>query len=102
MKAAQDVSCASRAALEKRLFGFVDRKSTRLKYSHDWRPFAVFCLQKKWLSRTPVARRQPRYGPLEAYIRMSQILSRRRQRQLKTTLFPYTTLFRSNSTERSS
>src|SRR5438105_165934 len=55
-----------------------DRKSTRLNSSHEWSSYAVLCLKKK-----------------NAHTRTPSVFHSWHQRPPGSTLFPYTTLFRS-------
>src|SRR3954462_14067644 len=86
----------------------IDRKSTRLNSSHTIISYAVFCLKKKqtppgrlrpsWRepdagvpTRSPGARPAEFHAPLDFFFLMIR-------RPPRSTLFPYTTLFRSNET----
>src|SRR5271163_4618023 len=72
-----------------------DRKSTRLNSSHDQSSYAVFCLKKKTTTKArPPAPRPPTGSRcnLPARAPLFFLMIRRPPR---STLFPYTTLFRS-------
>src|SRR6266849_1445770 len=85
-----------------------DRKSTRLNSSHEWTPYAVFCL-KKQSGMLPLARAE--HGPRAAerlpgthplgekpatrhHHQRGEFLFLVKRRTPQSTLFPYTTLFR--------
>src|SRR3954464_14460949 len=90
-----------------------DRKSTRLNSSHTIMSYAVFCLKKKTLGRLHGSRggghlRRHRDRPGDGHIALSWIHracspSARSlfflmiRRPPRSTLFPYTTLFRSST-----
>src|SRR3954462_13055478 len=92
----------------------LDRKSTRLNSSHTLISYAVFCLKKKKQPRRhlrlralrprPPNRRQslrPRRHPRRLpppLLPQSRIFFLMIRRPPRSTLFPYTTLFRSNDT----
>src|SRR3954467_1575155 len=72
-------------------YEIIDRKSTRLNSSHTIISYAVFCLKK-----TPCVRRcrGHKSRPLPSYPFFFLMI----RRPPRSTLFPYTTLFRSNET----
>src|SRR3954449_786120 len=78
----------------------LDRKSTRLNSSHTLISYAVFCLKKifslKFYEIIPIA-------PVCYALRQSSFLSLffflMIRRPPRSTLFPYTTLFRSHTSE---
>src|SRR6266581_3755760 len=80
-----------------------DRKSTRLNSSHPSISYAVFCLKKKNV-RAQVLARRGEYAAAEALARDACALLDStdypdffflmRRRPPRSTLFPYTTLFR--------
>src|SRR6266536_2623408 len=76
-----------------------DRKSTRLNSSHEWISYAVFCLKKKneegtadavWVVGRWLAV-EARRSVLDAFSFFFLMI----RRPPRSTLFPYTTLFRS-------
>src|SRR5687768_2154744 len=70
----------------------LDRKSTRLNSSHGYISYAVFCLKKKRRSsvRSASACECACFGPT-----LPCLFCVRQRRPPRSTLFPYTTLFRS-------
>src|SRR3954466_12558971 len=84
-------------------YEIIDRKSTRLNSSHTIISYAVFCLKKKikhrdkTLTATPRSPRARKTG--EALSRsLCGLFFLMIRRPPRSTLFPYTTLFRSNDT----
>src|SRR3989337_2913314 len=91
-----------------RLYSRRDRKSTRLNSSHDSISYAVFCLNKKARAR---GRRRSTAARLRSSIRGADAVRSHRKamrlsrrvfflmirRPPRSTLFPYTTLFRSST-----
>src|SRR5450432_1022288 len=79
-----------------------DRKSTRLNSSHDQISYAVFCLKKK--KRSPSALRRSRwcsaYRPRRSLRPPLLFFFLMIRRPPRSTLFPYTTLFRSPQGQR--
>ena len=74
----------------------LDRKSTRLNSSHDQISYAAFCLKKKKHTRTPppphpTIPTPPHPQPALLFLFFLMI-----RRPPRSTLFPYTTLFRSD------
>src|ERR1035438_9396887 len=105
---------------------YSDRKSTRLNSSHLGISYAVFCLKKKKKKQESIntilseariddsvtsAYRRPGERPMRHVHHCSSVSTLRqffcfffflmRRRPPRSTLFPYTTLFRSGSTSRS-
>src|ERR1022692_2274439 len=79
-----------------------DRKSTRLNSSHLVISYAVFCLKKKRARRgtrvrpiAPVPTSLPGAPPFTLAVMMDAIFFLMMWRPPRSTLFPYTTLFRS-------
>src|SRR5256885_184400 len=70
-----------------------DRKSTRLNSSHLVISYAVFCLKKK-IIRTAYFYYPPRFLLFFFFLMI--------RRPPRSTLFPYTTLFRSTTSKRDS
>src|SRR5690606_25606472 len=84
---------AERSAAMARLGpGMADRKSTRLNSSHVKISYAVFCLKKKKKQLNNTMTAHPRLLDPHTISRLFCSLLRRPPR---STLFPYTTLFRS-------
>src|SRR6266536_1447777 len=102
-----------------------DRKSTRLNSSHEWISYAVFCLKKKnsgkcavdlvrashhneleMLSHRPCRRlvlaQHVLRRALAETARMPDVFFLMIRRPRRSTLFPYTTLFRSRRRDRQS
>src|SRR3954449_8794753 len=84
----------------------LDRKSTRLNSSHTLISYAVFCFKKKKIETAGALqvlenRLERRVGLLGAGLRVrhfSSVFFLMIRRPPRSTLFPYTTLFRSNDT----
>src|SRR6266498_3541149 len=71
-----------------------DRKSTRLNSSHVRISYAVFCLKKKKDLRLPLC--LPVSDPVGPFREPSLFVFLMIRRPPRSTLFPYTTLFRSS------
>src|SRR5476649_1650077 len=83
----------------------VDRKSTRLNSSHTVISYAVFCLKKKkdrFVAFDPVARHEQfrSHGSRRGRYAGGLLFFLMIRRPQRSTLFPYTTLFRSRSSDR--
>src|SRR5438105_2489493 len=78
--------------------GVGDRKSTRLNSSHEWTSYAVFCLEKKIVRFVRESAGGIRLvASLLYYVHVLFMVVVRRPP--RSTLFPYTTLFRSQGVE---
>src|SRR5215475_13364205 len=72
-----------------------DRKSTRLNSSHVKISYAVFCLKKK--KQSPISRAPPEIQRLPKCLTPTLLFSLMIRPPPSSTLFPYTTLFRSRA-----
>src|SRR6185503_9644983 len=73
----------------------VDRKSTRLNSSHGYISYAVFCLKKKKGGKARSSRSALPHLPRRQPARRACFFFLLLRRPPRSTLFPYTTLFRS-------